>query len=182
MAKLVSKTYADALFSLSLEKDKVDKLNEEVMVLQSVLKENKELLDVLQHPHIDKNEKLQLVENIFKDRLDSDLMGFLMTIVDKERQAEIFNILDYYISLVKEYKHIGVAYVTTAVELSDARKQEILEKLINTTDYESFEMNYIVDASVIGGCVIKINDRVIDSSISSRLEKLSEELMSAAVQ
>ena len=105
-----------------------------------------------------------------------------MTIVDKERQAEIFNILDYYISLVKEYKHIGVAYVTTAVELSDARKQEILEKLINTTDYESFEMNYIVDASVIGGCVIKINDRVIDSSISSRLGKLSEELMSAAVQ
>ena len=43
-------------------------------------------------------------------------------------------------------------------------------------------MNYIVDASVIGGCVIKINDRVIDSSISSRLGKLSEELMSAAVQ
>ena len=70
-----------------------------------------------------------------------------------------------------------MAYVTSAMELSQARKKEIEEKLLSTTSYKSMEMNYSVDESLIGGLVIRIGDRVVDSSIKTKLEGLKRELI-----
>ena len=56
-------------------------------------------------------------------------------------------------------------------------KDKIEAKLLATTDYKSFEMNYNIDESIIGGMVIRIGDRVIDSSIRHKLDELSRELV-----
>ena len=78
---------------------------------------------------------------------------------------------------MKEYKKIGTAYVTSAVELKDAQKAQIKEKLLATTQYVEFEMNYEVDPSLIGGMIIRIGDRVVDSSIKTQLYELKKQLM-----
>jgi F-type H+-transporting ATPase subunit delta len=85
-------------------------------------------------------------------------------------------VFDYFINLVKEEKKIGSASVTTAVSLTDAQKAKVEQKLLDTTKYESFEMNYSVDESLIGGMVIRIGDRVVDSSIKTKLYELSRDL------
>ena len=56
------------------------------------------------------------------------------------------------------------------------QKDEIVKKLLETTHYVEIEMNYEVDASLIGGMVIRTKDRVVDSSIKTRLQKLTSEL------
>lgn len=177
MAKLVSKTYGDALFELALEQNAVDELSKEVQVVSEALKENQELMKLLEHPKIVKEEKLQIVENIFKGRVSDDLTGFLQLIVNKDRYGEIYAILDVFMARVREYKHIGVASVTTAVELREEQKKAVVDKLLATTEYESFEMKYAVDAGLIGGMVIRIGDRVVDSSIKHKLELMSRDLM-----
>lgn len=177
MAKLVSKTYGDALFELALEQNAVDELSKEVQVVSEALRENEELMKLLEHPKIVKEEKLQIVENIFKGRVSDDLTGFLQLIVNKDRYGEIYAILDVFMDRVREYKRIGVASVTTAVELREEQKQAVTDKLLATTDYESFEMKYAVDAALIGGMVIRIGDRVVDSSIKHKLELMSRDLM-----
>ncbi len=177
MAKLVSKTYGDALFELALEQNAVDELSKEVQVVSEALKENQELMKLLEHPKIVKEEKLQIVENIFKGRVSDDLTGFLQLIVNKDRYGEIYAILDVFMDRVREYKHIGVASVTTAVELREEQKKAVIDKLLATTEYESFEMKYAVDAGLIGGMVIRIGDRVVDSSIKHKLELMSRDLM-----
>ena len=95
----------------------------------------------------------------------------MVTIVEKGRFSEIEKILTYFIDKVREYKKIGVAYVISAVELSKDEKQEIVQKLLNTTSYVEFIMNYSVDASLIG-----VGDRVVDSSIRSKLNRMAKEL------
>ncbi len=177
MAKLVSKTYGDALFELALEEDKLDTLFEESKVVKDVFQSNDELVKLLNHPKINKEEKIKVIENIFGGRASKDIIGFLTIIIKKERQKEIVSILEYFISVVKEYKNIGVAYVTTAFELSDEKKKNIVDKLIATTKYNEIEMIYIVDESIIGGMIIRIGDRVVDSSIRTKIDKLSRELM-----
>ena len=82
----------------------------------------------------------------------------------------------YFVGEVKEYKKIGTAYVTSAMELSDAQKEQLMKKLIQTTEYVEFEMHYDVDAALIGGMVIRIKDRVVDSSIRTKLYDLTREL------
>jgi F-type H+-transporting ATPase subunit delta len=77
---------------------------------------------------------------------------------------------------MKEYLKIGIAYVTTAVSLKDSQKKEIEKKLLDTTSYETMEMHYAEDSSLIGGMLIRIGDRVVDSSIRTKLEHLTKEL------
>ena len=73
-----------------------------------------------------------------------------------------------------EYKKIGIAYVSSAVELSDKQREAVLNKLLTTTSYKEFQMHYSIDESLIGGMVIRIGDRVVDSSVKTKLDQMSE--------
>ena len=176
MAKLVSQVYGGALFELALERQSVDNLFEEVLVVREALAESKELVQMLTHPQIAKEEKLSVVEKVFRGRVSDDLTGFLLLVVDKGRAGELDAVLGYFLSKVKEYKKIGVVEVISAVELSAEQKKRTEEKLLATTDYTTVEMHYKVDAALIGGLVIRIGDRVVDSSIRTKLQQLEKQL------
>ncbi|MCR5301487.1 MAG: ATP synthase F1 subunit delta [Lachnospiraceae bacterium] len=176
MAKLVAKTYADAIFMLAVEEGRVDELYSEVCELLRILKDNPELSEVMRHPGVDKNEKIAAIRNIFTGRVSAEVCGLLNQIVVNNRYEETDGILAKFIEEVKEYKKTGVAYVSTPVALSDAQKDNIRRKLLDTTDYVEMEMNYEIDPSLIGGMRIRIGDRVIDSSISTKLNELARQL------
>ena len=130
MAKLVSKVYGDALFETAMENNKVDTLYEEVNALIPILKENPELLALLGNPQIVKEDKVAIIRQVFENRVEIELMGFLAIIVEKDRQSELIPVLDYFIQRVKEYKKIGAAYVTSAVELKPEQKAGLEKKLL----------------------------------------------------
>ncbi|MFI3176270.1 MAG: ATP synthase F1 subunit delta [Eubacteriales bacterium] len=177
MAKLISKTYGEALFELAQEDDKIDLFMEEITGLQAVLEENAELDRLLNHPKIMKEEKIQVIETIFKNRIADEILGFLVLIIKKDRYKELNSILTYFVAQVKELKKIGIAYVTTAVTLTEVQKAEVINKLIETTSYETMEMHYQIDTALIGGMVIRIGDRVVDSSIATKLKDLQTNLL-----
>ena len=151
MAKLVSKVYGDALFEAARDCGRMDEIFEEVQSIRVILEENAELQKILGNPRVMREDKEQMIETIFR-------------------------VFEYFIGLVKEEKKIGIAYIATAVELSEAQKEAVMQRLLQTTKYESFEMNYQVDASLIGGMVIRIGDRVVDTSIKTKLYELSKSL------
>ena len=177
MAKLISKTYGDALFELAVEQDKVDALLEEIEQLKRVLSENEEFGRLMNHPKVIKEEKIQVARNVFEGRMSNELLGFLTIIISKDRYREIDAILDYFIAEVKQYKGIGVATVTTAVPLRLEQRRKIEQRLLATTSYKKMEMKYLLDKSLIGGMVIRIGDRVVDSSIKTKLNELTRQLM-----
>lgn len=181
MAKLISKTYGDALFELAVEENKIDVLLEEIEQLQDVLKQNEDFGKLMNHPKIVKEEKIQVAKNVFEGRISKELLGFLTIIISKDRYKEIDAILAYFIAEVKKYKGIGIATVTTAVPLKEDQRSKIEQKLLDTTEYQSMEMHYKVDSSLIGGMVIRIGDRVVDSSISTKLNELQRELLKVQI-
>ena len=69
------------------------------------------------------------------------------------------------LTVSKEYKKIGTAYVTSAMELTLQQKQAVEQKLLDTTKYVQFEIHYTTDPALIGGMVIRIRDRVVDGSV-----------------
>ena len=181
MAKLVSKTYGDALFELSLEEKKEDLLFEEAKTFLEVIKNDDELVRFMKHPKIVKEEKMKTGKDIFDKHFSKEFAGFLLVLVAKDRFSEVEKTLEYFISRMKEYKKIGVAFVSTAVELTDAQKEKVCARLLETTDFESFEMNYTVDKSLLGGMVIRVGDRVVDTSIQNKLKSLSKQLSALQV-
>lgn len=177
MAKLVSKTYGEALFELAVEEEKVDVFMEEITEIRKVLAQNTDFAKFMNHPKILKEEKLEVLENVFKGRIADELTGFLTLIVTKDRYHEIDAVLDYFLTEIKSYKGIGIAYVTTASALSGPQQKEVEQKLLETTSYQRMEMHYAVDESLIGGMIIRIGDRVVDSSIKTKLNELTKQLM-----
>lgn len=176
MAKLVSSTYGDALFDLAIEQDAVDSLLEEAQFVRDTFLANEDVLKLFNHPKIRKEEKSAFIGNVFEGRVSDNMVGFLHIIVKKDRYNEILPIFEYFIHRVKEYKGIGTARVTSAVELSDAQKAAVEKKLLATTRYNTFEMDYKVDPSILGGLIIRIEDRVVDSSLKTQLDKMTKQL------
>jgi len=174
MAKLVSGVYGNAFMEVATEKNKVDEFYEEICVIKDIFSENKNLIKLLNHPQIDKEDKKEIIKNIFEGRISDEITGLFLTVTEKERQECIPEILDYIIDAVKEYKSIGVVYVTSAVELTENQKKNLEEKLKETAGYNSYEINYQVDKDILGGMIIRINDRVVDSSIKTKLDNMTE--------
>ena len=173
----MSKVYGDALVDEAMEKGLLSEWYDEVRALRTIFVENSDLVQFLNHPQIIKEEKVKVVETVFAERLSESLLGFLVIVIEKGRQNDLLAICDYFIDRVKEYKKIGVVAVVSAVELSDEQKKRVEEKILQTTSFVSLEISYSVDEALLGGLKIRIGDRVVDSSIRSRLEELKRDLM-----
>ena len=181
MAKLVSKTYGDALFELALENNQLDSMFEEIEVVSKVISDYSDLTKLMNHPKIIKEEKIKLIEDIFTDKVSKELVGLMRMMVEKDHYNEINNVFSYFMDKVKEYKNIGTAYITSAMELTDDQKKAVEIRLLETTKYLQFEMHFDVDESLIGGMLIRIGVRVVDSSIKTKLSGLKRDLMKITI-
>ena len=181
MAKLVSKTYGDALFEVALENNQLDSMLEEVKAVSAAIVSNEDLTKLMNHPKIVKEEKIKVIEDIFTGKVSKELVGLMRMVVEKDHYNELNDVFLYFINQVKEYKNIGTAYVTSAIELNDSQKQAVLKRLLETTKYVEFEMHYDVDAALIGGMKIRIGDRVVDSCIQNKLYNLTRELSNMTI-
>lgn len=181
MAKLISKIYGEALFELAVEEDKVDDLLSEITIVQSVLEDNADFGKLMNHPKILKEEKVKIMNEVLKGRVSDELTGFMNLVIIKDRYNEIHAILDYFLMEVKKLKGIGVAYVITPAELSEIKRSDVEERLLATTGYKKMEMHYQIDTALIGGMVIRIGDRVVDGSVSTKLSDLKKSLMQVQI-
>ncbi len=176
MAKSAITTYGEALFQIAVESSSCLPMLEEVTELKKILSDNPELGLVMLNPRFSKEEHSEIISNVFKGRIDDKLFSFLELLVNKGRYNYLEEILDYFVSRVKEHLRIGQASVTSAIEIDEEMKKRIKEKLLSTTDYKEIEIEYITDPSLIGGMVIRIKDRIVDNSVRTKIENISRDL------
>jgi len=177
MAKQVSKTYGSALFEVAMENDTLDTTLEEVLFVKQTFLENEDLGRLLLHPNVKNEEKIKIIESIYKGRVSDEITGLMTMLVTKGHLKDFIPVFDYVIQAIKEEKGIGVAYISSAVELSGEQREKIEQKLLETTKYQEIEGIYQVDQSLIGGLVIRIQDTIVDSSLKTQIAKLSKTLL-----
>lgn len=181
MAKLISSTYADALFDLAIEMNKTEDWQKQIEMVKGILEENPDFEKLMTHPQVLKEERLTLASEAFDNKIDPEIVGLIRIIIEKDRYLEMNSIFDTFINRVKEHEGIGICYVSTAKELNESQKEAVVNKLLETTEYKAMEMHYDIDESLIGGMVIRIGDRVVDSSIRTKLEGLTRQLMKVQI-
>ena len=176
MAKVISKVYGDALFSLALENDKLDTIWEEVRMTRQILSENPTFVKTICHPEITKQDQIKLLDDAFKGKVSDEVMGFFHVLADKKRLKELDAVLEYFDRSAKEYKKIGVVYVTVPMELTKAQQDKIRERILEVSSYETLEMHVETEASLLGGMVIRIGDEILDNSIRSKMEHMARKI------
>ena len=164
------------MFSLALENDKLDTIWVEVRMIRQILSENPTFVKTICHPEITKQDQIKLLDDAFKGKVSDEVMGFFHVLADKKRLKELDAVLEYFDRSAKEYKKIGVVYVTVPMELTKAQQDKIRERILEVSSYETLEMHVETDASLLGGMVIRIGDEILDNSIRSKMEHMARKI------
>lgn len=181
MDSLMAQGYSAALYEIACDENKSAEYKRELAEVESTLHAYPDLLLVLNHPKIEKAEKKAMLEKIFQDNISHTLLNFLKLLLDKSRFRSIFDIIHAFTSLYNDEHGIEIAHVTSAKELSSEEVEEVkqmLEKKLN----KHVELVMRVDASLLAGLRVKINDEVIDNTAKSRLTRLKHGVLNSSLQ
>ncbi len=181
MAKLAAMRYARALFEIALEessadKNSLNKMEAEVIILTKLLKENKELANVMLHPQITASEKMNIFTNAFKGNLSDHIFGLLNVVLQKNREAELIEIFDAFLSLCAQHKGNTTASVVSAVPLSEVQLSSI-KNILSEKLNKQVKLEPSVDPDLIGGLYIKVDGCVFDGTIKKQLSDMKKQLL-----
>lgn len=173
MAELVSKRYALALFEAAEDLGKINDFNDELDFLRTILEDEKDLLVLLCHPRIKKNEKKDLINRIFRDKLSLELVNLMYILIDKRRESNILDIIEKYKELYNEHENIVKVVAKTAVPMEDKSQNKLAEVLGNKLN-KTVKLTNEVDKSVIGGVLLKVESKIIDGTLKGQLDSISK--------
>lgn len=179
MVELIAKRYGSAIFELALEKDAVAQLKDEILAIRDSFLDH-DLQEMLTHPKIALEKKYAFLEEALDGKISDELLGLLILVIRKRRQSHIPEILEQALELVDAYEGKVKAFISSPDALSDQQKDMIVTELSKQTDKEIIPV-YEVDASLIGGLVVRIGDRIMDNSIKGHLHTLSRQLLETKI-
>jgi F-type H+-transporting ATPase subunit delta len=171
--------YAKALFSLAMEKNMLDVFRSD-MDLVSASCETKEFKSFLESPVITTSKKEAVISEIFKASVHEKTLAFLMLILKNKRETYLPDVARNFIDLYREQKGIKSVKFTSAVALDKNLKASIIATIKKFYASE-IELKDVVDSDIIGGVILKVDDRQNDASISSKLKKIKRSLTGSTI-
>ncbi|MFD1553133.1 ATP synthase F1 subunit delta [Putridiphycobacter roseus] len=173
---LVASRYATSLLELALENNLLDKVNEDMVELSAVCAESKDFADLLSNPIVHESKKIDIFKALFSDNMQTLSISFLELITKHSREGILPAIAASYTELYKKHNNIVDVVLTSAIELDAATKEKIISK-IKTITTGKIELVEKIDPSIIGGFIINIEDKQIDSSVASKFSNLKNILL-----
>jgi len=177
----VSNVYAGALLDLAQEKGIVSKVEEEISFVAELAKSDKDLMLYLNSPGISGESKKAFIDKVFSGELSEIIVNFLKILIDNDRQDEIPSIYDSMVDLIDDINNRQRVSITTSSKLDDNLKKKIVKAMEEKLN-KSIIIDEIVDESILGGIVIKIDDLVIDGSLVKDLKNMREKLINSKVR
>ena len=172
----VAEPYARALLSLTQDKGATDEVNGVAGEVLELLEQSQELVDFLTNPLTAADTKKGVIRQILGDSANPYFLNFLQLLVDRGRAALLVPVLGQFQALVREVNQTVLAEVTSAVELSDAQKDSICQRVISMTDAKAVELSTHLDTSLLGGVIIKVGSQVVDASLRGQLRRIGIQL------
>ncbi|MCK4304979.1 MAG: F0F1 ATP synthase subunit delta [Candidatus Eisenbacteria sp.] len=176
----VARRYARALFEAAEARDLLDTVAEDLRGIGVLLRDHPEFHRLLTIPKIDELAKRKLISELFGGRVHALVVELLFLVLEKKRFPVLAQIIEGYRDLLEEHRGIVRAEITTAVRLPEPLEQILIQKLERRTS-KTVLLVKRVDASILGGMMVRIGDRIMDRSIRRTLEEIKEALMTVPV-
>lgn len=175
----IAEPYAQALMSIAQSNDLVDRVGEDVSFLRSTLKESAELVRFLASPLYKADAKKGVLRQIAGEQIHPYTLNVLFLLVDRGRILFLDSVCNQYQVLLRQLKQTVLAEVISAIELSDAQKDAVRQKVISITGAHQVDLEAKVDPDLIGGVIIKVGSQVLDASLRGQLRRIALRLSSA---
>ena len=173
----LAKKYAKALFSLGKKSSgrQLEQYGADLSGLAAMVAISPALERMFKSPVISLAEKRALVDQLLdKAGADVTVKNFCHLLADKGRLAVLPAIADCYGELLDAEKGVLRGTVITAVKLNAEKQKKLKADLAKKTKNKQLELVFDVDASILGGLMLKVGDRVLDASLRAQLTILRD--------
>ena len=169
---LISDRYASALYDLASEKKVIDSILNNFKSLRKIINNNNDLSMLLRSPLISSKDKLDVILKISSSfNLDELSITFLRVISKNKRFGSLSSIILRFIDINANKRGEIITDITSATELSEIQKNNLKNQLMKILG-DKLLLNYKIDKKIIGGLVVKIGSKMIDTSILNKINKL----------
>src|SRR5262245_32972280 len=175
----VAGRYATALFELALEAGAVDQIQRELDAFDALAASNPDLTRLIRSPVFGAEEQTKALAAVLERAGIGGLTAqFLKVVAANRRLFAVRPIIKAFRSLVARHKGEVTAEVTVAERLSDARFAEIKDALAAVTG-KNVQVDMHVNPSIIGGLIVKLGSRMVDSSLRTKLNAIKHAMKEA---
>ncbi|MFQ9985684.1 MAG: ATP synthase F1 subunit delta [Lachnospiraceae bacterium] len=182
MAELSGKRCAEVLLEYAKRQGNLEQMYKDAVFVRAVLQKYTDLSRLLSVPTLSRCQRDHILEQLFGGNIDGGLLTVLQTLAGKRLIGEFPLIADHLESAYREYMQEATVQVCSARPLSARQKQSLEKRLSETAGYRSVDVRYKVDQALLGGMVIRIRDRIVDGSLRTKLNRIRDELLSAAAE
>ncbi len=172
----ISVRYAKALFQLAEEKGLLDEISADLKLLMNASQSILQFQDFLLNPILPLSEKKAILHKIFKGKLHPLTFDFIDLLIKNNRLSLIESIARQYNERYKDLKGIIEVSLITAIPV-DIAVQEAIFKQIGFKASQKIDLEEIINPDIIGGFILKIEDKQIDVSVKTKLNKIKKELI-----
>jgi F-type H+-transporting ATPase subunit delta len=171
-----AKRYALALFQLAQQHNQLAHVEEDLREVKMVFKENSELQAMLASPKLSSDRKKELIRELF-GAANPFVVNTLQVLIDRKRINETVAVATEFATLSNEAQGIADAKVFSTRPLTDDERAAISSAFAQKIGKQSLRIENEIDASLIGGIRIQIGNRIFDSSVSAKLDRLKKQLI-----
>jgi len=170
----VAYRYAKSLLDLSAEKGILEEVHKDMRLFHQVVTENHDFRLLLRNPIINHDKKLSILMSLFSGKVNDLTQEFFKIICRKNREGFLPAVAKEFHLQYNASKGIADAQVTTTFPLTDDLRKQFTQ-IVGEVSGKEVELVEVVDEDLIGGFVLRIGDRQIDESLSSKLKQLKKE-------
>lgn len=165
--------YATALFELARDARQIETVSQSLERLRAALRESPEFTTLTTSPLIDREQAMRGVlaaaDSLGVDQLTRNFLG---TLAKNRRLAKLGEVISAFNKLAAHYRGETTAEVVTAHPLDDSQVEALRAKLRAGLGRD-VAIDLRVDPSILGGLIVRVGSKMIDSSLQTKLNTLA---------
>ena len=167
----VGNVYGESLYELAKEENLTKLIGDQLAVLQQAFRQEPDFIRLLSSPNLTKMERCQILDDSFRGKVHSYLLNFLKILTEKGYMRYFSDCCDAYTEHYDQDNGILRVDAVSAVELTNAQKEKLMQKLSRITGKEIALRNRI-DPAVLGGIRLDYDGQRLDDTVSHRLDAI----------
>lgn len=171
----LAQRYAKSLIDIATEMKQLDKVHDDVLFLNTVIKKSHEFVLMLNSPIINSDKKYKVISSVTGGQISKITDAFLKLLCNKGREANLPGVITSFLLQYNAVKGLHTAKLTTATPVSKEIINSFITKIKASTSYDYVELEPVVDDKIIGGFILEMEGKLIDNSILRNLNDVRKQ-------
>jgi F-type H+-transporting ATPase subunit delta len=167
--------YAKSLIDIAIEKNQLENVYTDMKYMHALCSQSKDFSNLLKSPIIKAGKKDTIINAVIEGKVNDITKLFTKLLVTKGRESSLPEIANAFIEEYNAMKGIHKVSLTTAIEISEATKNAIEQRIKRERNIEHIELTTIVNKDIIGGFILEFDNNLVDASIVRDLRDVKKQ-------